>query len=70
MSLKVGLQLRGDYWRNLTASQQKEIKEQMPRIDEDPNYRDYRFYRSRFHKWIILNAWLLPMKTNKSIWSL
>ena len=62
------LKARGTIWRDLSNAEKKEIKTQIKNIEYDPNYVNYRFYKSPYHKWIILNANCLPMKTSKSVW--
>ena len=68
MSLKIGLQLKGNYFLDLNIHDQIEIQEQIINIKQDPNYTMYRFYKTSFNKWIIVNAFCVPMKSNKSIW--
>lgn len=59
----------GCYWKDLCKAEQDEIISQMPKIQIDPNFYKYRFYKSQQYKWIICNVWTVPMKTNKSIWT-
>jgi len=68
MALKIGLQLRGTLWRDLTGSQKEELQLQIKNIQRDPNFTEYRYYRTPRHRWIILNAFCLPMKTSSSVW--
>jgi hypothetical protein len=68
MSLKIGLQLKGSLFRDLTGSQKEELLSQLKNLQRDPNYTEYRYYRTQYNKWIIVNAFALPMKTSKNIW--
>ena len=64
MSSLATLQLRGSYWKDLSKSEQTELLIQIPKLQNDLNYVKYRFLHSRYNKWIILNAMLLPMNLN------
>jgi hypothetical protein len=57
------LKARGSFWRDLSNAEVAEIRLQIPKIENDPNYVNYRFFKSPYHKWIILNAMTIPMKT-------
>lgn len=63
------LKARGVFWRDLADYEQQEIISQIKNITTDPNYTNYRYYKSPYHKWIILNANTIPMKLNKSVWN-
>jgi len=69
MGLKIGLQLQGKFWRDLSESEVEEIEQQIKSIKDDPCYRDYRYFKTKFHKWIIVNAFLVPMKVTTPVWS-
>ena len=60
------LQLRGSYWKDLSESEQQELLAQLPKLQNDPNYVKYRFLRTRYNKWIILNAMCLPLKISSN----
>ena len=62
------LKPRGVYWRDLSKAEKEEIHIQIPLIQIDPSYSDYRYYRTQYHKWIICNAMAVPMKTSKAVW--
>jgi hypothetical protein len=59
---------KGVLWRDLSAAEKDEIQLQIKNIQFDPNYVNYRYYKTRFHKWIICNAMTVPMQLKKSIW--
>lgn len=63
------LKPRGVTWSNLSKAEKEEIRNQIKNIERDPNYTIYRYYKTQFHKWIIPNANLVPMKLSRSIWS-
>jgi hypothetical protein len=58
---------KGVYWNELSNAEKTDIKNQLKFIERDPNYTTYRYYKTRFHKWIICNAFSVPMKTSKAI---
>lgn len=62
------LKPKGVFWRDLSNAEVEEIREQIKNIEHDPNYTNYRYYRTQFHKWIICNAMTVPMNLKKSIW--
>ena len=61
------LKPKGVLWRDLSNAEVAEIRLQIPKIEQDPSYTDYRFYRTQFNKWIICNIWSVPMKTAKVV---
>jgi len=63
------IKAKGVYWKDLSNAEKDEIRQQIKNIERDPNYTQYKFYKSPFHKWIIPNANLIPMKLSRSIWS-
>jgi hypothetical protein len=63
------LKSKGVLWRDLSNAEVAEIRLQIKNIERDPNYRDYKYYRSPYHKWIILNANVIPMKLSRSVWN-
>ena len=68
MSLKIGLQITGVSWSELSQDEKREIILQIPKIQEDPNHNTvYKYYKSQYKKWIIPNANLVPLKTVKNI---
>ena len=62
------LKPKGVFWRDLSNYEQQEIISQIKNICFDPNYVNYRYYKTYFHKWIICNAMTVPMQLKKSIW--
>jgi hypothetical protein len=56
------LKPKGVVWNELSETEQIEICEQMKNITADPNYVKYKYYRTRFNKWIVTNAWAFKMK--------
>lgn len=62
------LKPRGVYWRDLSNAEVEEIRQQIKNIERDPNYTEYRYYRTQYNKWIICNAMTVPMKLKKSVW--
>lgn len=62
------LKKRGQTWNELTNSQVQEIREQIKNIENDPSYTLYRFCKTSFGKWVILNSFVVPMKLKKSVW--
>lgn len=63
------LKARGCLWRDLSNAEKQEIISQIKNIERDPNYTYYKYYKSPYHKWIILNANTIPMKLNRSVWN-
>lgn len=61
MALKIGLQVKGTYYRDLDQDQKIELLEQIPKLKNDLDLFNYRFHKTKFHKWIILNAWCRPI---------
>jgi len=65
---KTILKPRGVHWRDLSNAEVAEIRLQIPLIERDPSYTEYKFYRTRYNKWIICNAMTVPMRTSKVVW--
>lgn len=63
------LKPRGVYWRDLSNAEKDEIRLQIKNVEFDPNYVNYRWYKTSFNKWIICNAFSVPMKTSKNIYT-
>lgn len=61
MSLKIGLQVKGTYYRDLSHDQKTELLEQIPGLKNDLDLYEYRFHKTKFHKWMIVNAWCRPI---------
>jgi hypothetical protein len=60
--MSTALKPKGVYWRDLSQAEKDEITLQIPKIQYDPNYVNYRYYKSAKYKWIICNAFTVPMK--------
>ena len=69
MSFATLLKPRGVLWSELSNTEREEINLQIKNIMSDPNYVNYRYYRTQFHKWIICNAMTIPMKLKTNIWN-
>jgi hypothetical protein len=63
------LKPKGMFWRDLSNAEKEEIRNQITNVEHDPNYVNYKWYRTTFNRWIICNAFAVPMKTNKNIYS-
>ena len=62
------LKPKGVFWRDLSEAEQIEVGNQIKNITSDPNYVLYRYYKTTFGKWIICNAFAVPMALKKSVW--
>lgn len=63
------LKAKGVFWCDLSNAEKQEIISQIKNIERDPNFLNYRYYKSPYHKWIILNANTIPMKLSRSVWN-
>jgi len=57
--------MKGCLWNDLTNSEKDEIRKQLPRIESDPGYKEYRFRKAMRGRWLITNAMLIPLSTAK-----
>jgi len=64
MSLKIGLQVNGSYYKDLSALEKTDLLMQLPDLEKDRHLHFYRFKKTPFDKWIILNAWATPINLN------
>lgn len=67
MSNHITLDHRGTYWESLSHREQEQILKQFPNIKLDPNYTKYRYSKTNFFNWGILNSMSLPLGTNRVI---
>lgn len=57
---------KGLKWDELQKFQQVEILQQIPGLQADKQIKNYMFYYSTQYKWIITNAFDVPISTAKS----
>jgi len=63
MGMNIGLQTKTfKMFRDLSDEELREITSQMPDLGGDPNLGAYKFKKTKFNKWVILNAWTVPMQ--------
>jgi hypothetical protein len=60
---------KGVKWNQLQHFEQVEILEQFPKLNVDPQIREYMFYRSTKFGWIVTNAFEVGMRTTKKIFT-
>jgi len=67
MSMAI-LKPKGVLWGDLSEAERIEVSSQIKNITADPNYVLYKYYKTKFGKWIICNAFAVPMALKKSVW--
>ena len=67
MKNHVTLDLRGNYWGQLSHTEQEQLLKKFPRLKNDPNYSKYRYAKTNLFSWAILDSLSLPLATNERV---